>query len=60
MVRTMTFSSLYAGMRTATRGLNWRGVTVLALAEAIDDGEDSDDDETRAHQHVANEEDARQ
>ena len=28
-----------------------------ALAKAIDDGEDSDDDEARAHEYVADEED---
>ena len=45
-------------MRTATRGLIVRRGEVFTLAQAVDDGEDADDDEARAHQDVADEEDA--
>jgi hypothetical protein len=48
IVRTITFSSrLILGRRI-----------VLSPAEAVDDGEDADDDQPAAHQHVADEEDA--
>ena len=44
-------------MSTATRGLNPGEACAVRAAKTIDDGEDADEDEARAHQDVADEED---
>ena len=44
-------------MSTATRGLKPGEAWRCGLAQAVDDGEEADEDEARAHQDVADEED---
>ena len=44
-------------MRTATRGLKPGEALLVRPAQAVDDGEDADEDQARAHQDVADEED---
>ena len=44
-------------MRTATRGLKPGEASRRGLMQAVDDGEEADDDEARAHENVADEED---
>ena len=44
-------------MSTATRGLKPGDACAVRPAQTVDDGEDADDDEPRAHQDVADEED---
>ena len=53
----MTVSSLYAGMRTATRGVNPCVAPVVRPAQTVDYRKQAHDDKSRAHQDIADEED---